>query len=276
MAASLSVAGFCVGVARRLTGVGLARTAAALSFTTILGVVPLLTVALVYVARYPLFERWIGSLERFLTRHLMPGSGSAIRPYLDEFTRRAAELQGLGIVIVVVTAVSLVLTVEREINAIWGIERHASRLRRLFVVALGALLGPLAIGAAVWSVNWLIEQSLDAAPFVEPAVAFIRRPVSVGLAAIAFASLYAVLPARPVPLRAAAWGGLAAALLFEAAKRGFVLYVSHVPTYERVYGTLAVLPLFLVWVFVSWVIVLAGAAVTATLAEGAPRRRSAR
>jgi membrane protein len=85
-----------------------------------------------------------------------------------------------------------------------------------------------------------------------------------------------VLPARRVPLRASCVGGLVAALLFEAAKLGFVLYVANVPTYERVYGTLAALPLFLLWVFVSWVIVLAGAAVAATLAEGPPRRQAKR
>ncbi|GIK86447.1 MAG: YihY family inner membrane protein [Burkholderiales bacterium] len=268
---------FLDGVIRRLTGVGLVRTAAALSFTTMLGLVPLMTVAVVYVARYPLFERWIASLERFLVRHLLPGSGAAVRPYLDEFTRKAAELQGVGIAIVVVTAVALIATVEREINAIWGIERRASLLpRRLAVVGLGALLGPLAIGAAVWSTNWLIEESLAAAPFVAPAVSAIRAPLAVALATLLFALLYGVLPARRVPLRAALVGGFAAALLFEGAKRGFVLYVTGVPTYQRVYGALAVLPLFLVWLFVSWIIVLSGAAVTATLTEGPPRRRAGR
>ncbi len=130
-----SAARLVTGVVRRLTGVGLARTAAALSFTTILGFVPLMTVAVVYVARYPLFERWMQSLERFLVRHLLPGAGASIRPYLEEFTRRAAELQGLGIVFVVATAITLVMTIEREINAIWGIERTASPLRRLVVGA---------------------------------------------------------------------------------------------------------------------------------------------
>lgn len=273
MPAPTSAFAFVAGVIRRLTGVGLARTAAALSFTTLLGFVPLMTVALVYVARYPLFEQWIGAFERFLVRHLIPGSGRVIRPYLDEFTRRASELQGVGIVLVVVTAVTLILTVEREINAIWGSERSASRLRRLVVVGLGVLLGPLAIGAAVWTTNWLIEQSLAAAPFAGPALSALRAPVAVALATAGFALLYAVLPARRVPLRAALWGGLAAALGFELAKRGFVLYVTHVPTYEAVYGALAVLPLFLVWVYVSWTIVLAGAAIAATLAEGPPPRR---
>jgi membrane protein len=264
------------GVFARLRGVGLARTAAALSFTTVLGMVPLFTVAFVYVAQYPLFERWLSALERFLVKHLLPGSGGAIRPYLDEFTARAANLQGIGIAIVVITAVLLVATVEKEINAIWGTREPRSLVRRVFVYGVGVTLGPLAIGAAVYSTNWLLESSLQVELVSQPGATLLATPIAVGLATLVFALLYAVLPARRVPIRAALAGGFVAALAFEAAKRGFVLYVTNVPTYQRMYGAVAVLPLFLVWIFVSWVLVLFGAAVTATLVEGAPRTRGAR
>ncbi len=268
--------GFVRGVAQRLSGVGLARTAAALSFTTVLGLVPLFTVAFIYVARYPLFERWLSALERFLVRHLLPGSGPAIRPYLDEFTAKAANLQGIGILIVVVTAMLLVATVEKEINAIWGTREPRSMIRRLGVYALGVTLGPLAIGAAVYSTNWLLEASLAVELFTKPEVSALGTPIAIALATLFFTLLYAVLPVRRVPWRSALAGGLVAALAFEAAKRGFVLYVTNVPTYQRVYGAVAVLPLFLVWIFVSWIVVLFGAAVTATLVEGPPRMRGAR
>lgn len=269
-----SAAAFLSGVFRRLTGVGLFRTAAALSFTTVLGLVPVFTVAFLYVARYPLFERWLTALERFLVRHLLPGSGAVIRPYLDEFTARTANLQGIAFAIVVVTALFLVATVEKEINAIWGAREPRSLVRRIFVYGLGVTLGPLAVGAAVYSTNWLLEASLEAEFFTKPEVSALATPIAVGLATLFFALLYAVLPARSVPLRSALAGGLVAALAFEAAKRGFVLYVTSVPTYQRVYGAVAVLPLFLVWIFVSWIVVLFGAAVTATLVEGPPRSRA--
>lgn len=267
---------FARGVAQRLTGVGLARTAAALSFTTVLGLVPLFTVAFIYVARYPLFERWLSALERFLVRHLLPGSGAAIRPYLDEFTAKAANLQGIGLLIVVITAALLVATVDKEINAIWGTREPRSLIRRFAVYAMGVTLGPLAIGAAVYSTNWLLEASLAADVFTRPEVSALATPIAVAFATLFFTLLYAVLPSRRVPWRAALAGGLVAAFAFEAAKRGFVLYVTNVPTYQRVYGAVAVLPLFLVWIFVSWVVVLFGAAVTATLVEGPPRTRGGR
>ncbi|HVE51630.1 MAG TPA: YihY family inner membrane protein [Casimicrobiaceae bacterium] len=261
------------GVFLRLSGVGLARTAAALSFTTVLGLVPVFTVAFVYVARYPLFERFLSALERFLVRHLLPGSGPAVRPYLDEFTARAANLQGVGIAIVVVTAVMLIAMVESEINAIWGARERRSVFRRLAIYAVGCTLGPITIGAAVYSTNWLLEATLAAEYVTKPEASELRSWLAIGLATLVFTLLYALLPARRVPLRAAIAGGLVAALAFEGAKRGFVLYVTHVPTYQRVYGAVAVLPLFLVWIFVSWVVVLFGAAVTATLTEGPPRGR---
>ena len=262
------------GVFQRLRGVGLARTAAALSFTTVLGLVPLFTVAFVYVAGYPLFDRWLQAFERFLVRHLVPGSGAAIRPYLDEFTAKAANLKGIGIAIVVVTAVFLIATVEHEINAIWGTREPRSLFRRLIVYGLGVTVGPLAIGSAVYSTNWLLEASLAAELVSQPAVSAIAAPVAIGLATLFFTLLYAVLPARRVPLHLALAGGLVAALAFEGAKRGFVLYVASVPTYQRVYGAVAVLPLFLIWIYVSWIVVLFGAAVTATLVEGPPRTRA--
>jgi membrane protein len=260
------------GVARRLSGVGIAKTAAALAFTSVLGLVPLFAVAFVYVARYPLFQHWLDALEKFLLRHLLPGSSSTIRLHLTEFTAKAANLQGISIAIVFITAILLVATIEHEINVIFRVREPRSLLRRMVVYAIGITFGPLLIGAAVWSTTWLIEASLELVPFASSAIAALATPVAIALATLAFTLLYALMPARSVRLSAAALGGVFAALAFEAAKRAFAFYVATVPTYQVVYGALATLPLFLVWVYLSWLIVLAGAAVTATLCEGTARR----
>jgi len=261
-----------VGVVRRLTGVGLVKTAAALAFTSVLGLVPLFSVAFVYFARYPLFGRWLDALEKFLLRHLLPGTSSTVRSHITEFTAKAANLQGVSIAIVFITAILLVATVEHEINVIFRVREPRSLLRRLFVYAVGITIGPLLIGAAVWSTRWLIEASIETVPIASDAISMVVTPLSVALATLAFTLLYALMPARAVRLSAAAIGGLFAALGFEAAKRGFAFYVATVPTYQVVYGALATVPLFLLWVYLSWMIVLAGAALTATLSEGATRR----
>jgi membrane protein len=144
---------FLAGVAGRLGAAQMPRTAAALSFTTVLGMVPLFTVAFVYVARYPLFEQWLDALERFLLRHLLPGSSGIVRGYLSDFTAKAANLQGVSIAFVVVTAVLLVANVERELNAIWGVREPRALWLRAIVCALGIIVGPLVIGATVYSTS---------------------------------------------------------------------------------------------------------------------------
>lgn len=262
---------FARSVVGRLHAAGMARTAAALSFTTLLGLVPLFTVAFVYVARYPLFEQWLDALERFLLRHMLPGSSTVVRTYLADFTAKAANLQGVSIAFVVITAVLLVATIDREINAIWGTHEPRSLFRRFLVYGLGVTAGPLLIGAAVYSTSWLLEESVAQIPLTSHVVPFLATPLAIAITTLAFTLLYALMPARPVPLKAAFRGGLVAALGFEVAKHGFRFYIATVPTYQLIYGAVATLPLFLLWIYVSWVVVLVGAAVAATLAEGGRR-----
>lgn len=252
---------------RRLTGVGLSDTAASLAFTTLLGLVPLFTVAFAYVSGFPLFERFQEALEGFLLRFFLPSSSIAVRHYLNEFVTKSAELKGISIVFVVATAVLLVAQVESEINTIWNTRAPRSLARRVFIYALGFTAGPLLIGAAVYFTNWVIEQSVAATSLGGEAVNLLRQPLALVVDAAAFTFIYAFVPARRVPLRLALVGGVLAALAFEVAKRGFTFYFAHVRTYQAVYGALAALPLFLIWLYLSWVIVLVGAAITATLAE---------
>jgi membrane protein len=144
---------------------------------------------------------------------------------------------------------------------------------------MGVTAGPVAIGAAVFATSWLLEASVEQVPFVLAAVPFVALIFAVAITTIALTLLYAILPARHVPLKSALAGGLFAALAFEVAKYGFRVYIKTVPTYQIVYGALAALPLFLVWIYVVWIIVLIGAAIAATLSEkrargsGRPRAR---
>ena len=251
----------------RLTGVDLNRTAASLAYTTLLGLVPLFTVAFAYVSAFPLFDRFQSALEGLLVHSFLPASGLAVRHYLNEFISKSAELKGVSIVFVVITAVLLVAQVDSEINTIWGARAPHSLARRVFVYALGFTAGPVLIGAAVYFTNWAIEQSVATTSIGSETLGLLRQPVALIVDWTAFTFIYAFIPARQVPFRLALVGGLLAALAFEVAKRGFTFYFAHVHTYQLVYGALAALPLFLVWVYLSWVIVLVGAAITATLAE---------
>ena len=263
---------FVVRVVRRLQATHFARIAASLSFTTLLGVVPLFTVAFAYVAPYSMFEHWLNALEPVLLKFLLPGSSATARAYLAEFTAKTAALKGVGTAVVILTAVLLVAQIEREINAIWGVYEQRSLPRRVIVYLLGFVAVPALIGAAVYAISWLIDTSVAAVPLASAALPFIARPFSLAIGTVLLTLAYKLVPARHVPLRAALVGGLLAAVAFETAKFGFAFYITHVRTYEIVYGALAALPLFLVWIYVCWIILLAGAAVAATVAE--PRRGS--
>jgi len=273
LARLIAFVSFLSRLRRRLTGVEVGRTAASLAFTTLLGLVPLFTVAFAYVSRFPLFARSQDALEAFLLRFFLPGSGAVVRHYLTEFVAKSGELKGVSTLFVVITAVLLVWQVDREINTIWGTREPRSFARRIFVYALALTAGPALIGAAIYFTNWLIEQSIAATPLGAEALSLLVQPVALFVDTAVFTLIYAFVPARTVPFRLALVGGLLAAVAFETAKHGFRFYITQVPTYQVIYGALATLPLFLIWIYLSWVIVLVGAAITATLAERYGRRR---
>ena len=269
---------FVLRVARRLDEAGIGRIAASLSFTTLLGLVPLFTVAFAYVARYSAFQSWVDGLEPFLLRYLLPGSSNTVRRYLAEFTTNTANLKGFAIGFVVLTAVLLVAEVEREINVIWGIETPRSFMRRVVVYSLGLVAVPILIGGTAYATSWLIVQSIAAVPLAGDALTLLATPVALAVGTVVLTLVYKFVPATPVRWSAALLGGLFTAVVFEAAKMGFAFYIRRFPTYQLVYGALATIPLLLLWIYLAWIILLAGAAVTATLSErragGRKSRRS--
>jgi membrane protein len=269
----VALAVFVVRVIARMRAIGLARTAASLSFTTLLALVPLATIAFGFASRFPVFEHWLETLEGFLLKHMLPASAQTlIHQYVREFTENAIGLTGVSLAFVAITAVVATATIEREINAIWGITRARPLGRRLAIYALGLTAGPVLVGASLSLTTWLITQSLAVLPSPSRVAAWLLEPIPFLFTTAALTLLYAAVPARKVAPRHALAGAMLAALAFEAAKHGFALYLRQVPTYRLVYGALAVLPVFLVWVYLCWIIVLAGAAVTATLEEPARAR----
>jgi membrane protein len=260
-------------VVARMRAIGLARTAGSLSFTTLLALVPLATVAFAFVARFPVFQQWLDTLERFLLRHMLPQTAeTVIHQYIREFTENAASLTGVSLLFFAVTAAMATATIEREINTIWGIDRARPIGRRIVIYALGLTVGPVLVGASLSLTTWLLTHSLAALPIQAPFAEWMLKPMPLVFTAAALTLLYTAVPARPVAWRNAVTGAVLAALAFEGAKNGFAFYLTQVPTYRLVYGALAVLPVFLIWIYLCWMIVLAGAAVTATLEEP-PRRR---
>lgn len=268
---------FVARVTARMREVDLGRVAASLSFTTLLAIVPLATVAVAFAARFPMFDTWLQALEQFLLRHLLPFSTAAVvRLKVTEFAEQAMRLSGVSIVVIAATALLAIATVEREINAIWGVRGGRGFGRRLVVYTLGLTAGPVLIGASISLTTWLVVHSLAVVPIHRSLGERIVRALPFVFSFAGLTLLYKATPARKVPLVPAGIAAAIAAAALEGAKSGFAWYVTRISTYQEVYGALAALPIFLLWIYLCWVIVLAGAAVNATLAEPVrPRGRRA-
>jgi membrane protein len=263
---------FVLRIAERLNSIGWMRSAGNLSFVTLLGLVPLATVAFAFVARFPVFQDFLKILEAFLLRHLLPASASAIvHEYVVVLAEDAANITGLSIVFVAITATLVVDNVESEINEIWGIRQKRPIARRILVYVVGITAGPVMAGALIALTRWLLTEVVTAVALQKATTEAVWRGLPFAFAVVGLTLLYRVAPARKVLWRYAIASGVLAAIAFEATKRGFTWYVTHFQSYEMLYGAVAAFPAFLFWIFLCWLIVLAGAALTATLAEAGAR-----
>jgi membrane protein len=238
--------------------------AASLAYTTLLALVPLATIALTVVAAFPVFREFTQGLDGVLGTHVLPPTvAKAVTGYMEQFTRSAARLTAVGIGMLAVTAIMLMMTIERTFNTIWRVRRQRPIMFRVLVYWGVLTLGPLLIGMSLTGTSYVVSASLGLARQVPGGGAALLGVLPVVLAAVAFTLMYYVVPNRPIELKHAAVGGLAAAVMFEAMKRGFALYIANFPTYTLVYGAFAVVPVFLVWIYASWVVALLGAVIAA-------------
>ena len=255
-------------VNRRLNGVGWTRAAGGLAFTTLLGIVPLATVAFAFVAQFPIFQDFLRVLEIFLLRYTLPEMASTVvQTYVVGLAQQAASLKGVWILFVIVTAALVVDSVETEINEIWRITKRRPIIRRVILYTIGVTAGPALLGGAIMLIHWIITETVSPLSLAKGVQTELLHIVTFVLTVVGFTLLYVIAPARPVKWRHGFIGGLLAAAAFEITRAGFTWYVANSPTYEILYGALAAVPIFMLWVFVFWMIVLAGAAVTASIAE---------
>jgi membrane protein len=236
---------------------------AALTYTTLLSLVPLMTVVLALFSVFPASERMSEQIENFLFQNFVPAAGEAVQQHLKNFSQKAAQLTGVGFVFLILVALLLMSNIDKAFNAIWHARKSRSPLAKFTVYWAILSLGPILIVVSVGVTSYLVS-----IPFIEQAQAVVMvrskllSMMPVLISALAFSMLYALVPNRSVPMRHALLGGLLAALLFELSKRGFALYVTTFPTYEAIYGALAVVPIFLIWIYLSWLVTLFGAEFT--------------
>ena len=242
------------------------EAAGALSYTSLLALVPLMAVILGVLSAFPVFDYGVEQLQDFIFSNFVPAAGDVVREYLNQFIARSTGLTGTGTLFLVVTAIILMATIEKSLNRIWRVDRVRHPTSRLVMYWAVLTLGPMLLGGSLGLTSYLAALPLLAPEFARGTLQsglLLMTPPLVALAA--FTLIFLLVPNRRVHWRHALAGAAFSALAFELSKRGFVLYISNFPTYERLYGALATIPIFLVWIYVSWVVILLGASLSAAL-----------
>jgi membrane protein len=257
---------FVVLVYRRFKEERCFQLCGSLTFTTMLALVPLVTIMATVMTAFPVFDSVVETLRAYVATNLVPaGSSRLITVYMQQFAENAARLTALGIVLLGATAIMLMLTIDRAFNTIWRVKRPRSLIQRVLIYWSVLTIGPMLIGGSLSLTSWLISQSLGVgrqAP--ELVVAFLKLGPLV-LTSVAFGFLYRTVPNRQVTVLDAVVGGIIAAFAFEAMKIGFGHFVANFASYKLVYGTFASLPILLMWIYLSWVVVVFAAVITAVL-----------
>ncbi|MFT3777830.1 MAG: YihY family inner membrane protein [Ottowia sp.] len=251
-------------------------TASALTFTSVLALVPFFAVVLAVFTAFPLFGRFRGALERWLTDSLIPASiAGPVMDYLTLFATQASELGVVGFAALFFTAISLVLTIDHTLNAIWrvGIQRPLGQRVLMYWAVL--TLGPLVLGGSLAITSYVLTASRGWLPDVGDGVNFLLGSGQFLLMALGMTLLYRFVPNTPVKWKHALAGGLFVALGLALTKWGMGVYLSRVPSYSLIYGAFATVPILLLWMYLSWLIVLFGAVIAAylpSLLSGVARR----
>jgi len=245
-----------------------AETAASLTFTTLLSLVPIITIALTVFSAFPVFEDFSSEIKIFLIKNLMPeNAGRIITQYMQQFADSATRLTTMGVVFLAVTAMLMMLTIDKAFNVIWRVSRHRPLVKRLVIYWAVLTLAPLLIGASLSLTSWLVGLSMGYAKHIPFFGVGALKLLPVLFTTLAFALMFRLVPNRHVPREHALFGAIVAAILFESMNRIFGYYVSHFPTYKLVYGAFASVPIFLMWIYLSWLIILMGAVFTASLSH---------
>jgi membrane protein len=242
--------------------------AGSLTFTAMLALVPLATVAFALFTAFPIFSSFQQSLQIFLADNLMPAQlNSEIFKYLNQFASKAKGLTTIGMILLFITAVMTMMTVESAFNVIWRVRKARPLAQRILVYWAIITLGPILFGVSLSISSYLFTQSMTftAAQRITPVIEWALTGAALPLTALAFTILYVYLPNCRVEWRDAVIGGVTAAIAFELAKRGFGYYVRRIPTYTAVYGAFAAVPLFLLWMYLCWFITLTGAMIASAL-----------
>lgn len=248
-----------------------AYRASALAFTTLLAIVPLMSVGFAILSSFPVFYDLSGPLQDFIFENFVPSTGKIIQDYLQLFAHQVTKLSLIGVVFLFITAILVMYTIERSMNKIWHVRTSRKGVSAFLLYWAILSLSPFLLGLSLAASSYFLSMPLIKgyhAPHI------ITNSVPMLLSSIGFTFLYVVVPNCRVKLRHGFYGAVVAAALFESAKHGFIYYLKQYNTYHLLYGAFATVPIFFVWVYWVWLITLFGAEISYALSVKHQRREN--
>lgn len=252
---------------QRIDEDGMTTLAGNLAYVSLLSLVPLIAVVFALFAAFPMFSEVSVQLKSFVFNNFVPAAGNIIQSYLEQFVANVNKMTAVGIGGLIVTALLLMYSIDSALNAIWRSARKRPLVYSFAIYWMILTLGPLLAGASLAISSYVLSLHWATVSGVSGALDLLLRLFPLLLSCMAFWLLYSIVPTAQVAGRDALIGALVAGALFELGKKAFALYVTMFPSYQLIYGVLAVIPILFLWVYWTWCIVLLGAEITATLGD---------
>ncbi|MFE0501968.1 YihY family inner membrane protein [Lysobacter soli] len=254
-------------LARRFLEDNLFQAAGALAYTTVFALVPLSMVVFGVLSAFPVFGEWSDRLSDYIFSNFVPSAARSVEAYLKQFSANAGQLTAAGVIALVVSLLITLNGVESAFNRIWRVESGRPRIGRFLVYWTVLTLGALMAAASLALSAKFFAMSMFETEAGRTLQTLMLRLSPMTLEWLAFAAIYRVVPHRTIHWRHAFAGAALAAVLFEIVKWGIGLYLGNFNSYSKIYGTLAFVPIFLLWIYLSWVAILLGASLASSMSE---------
>lgn len=243
----------------------LTQAAGSLTYSTMLAIVPLIMVIFSIFSAFPVFNDVTGALKEFIFTNFAPSAGDVVGQYIDEFVNNSKQMSAVGIVSLIAVALLLINSIDRTINGIWRDTSTRPIFTSFAIYWLILTLGPLLIGTSIAASTYVkaMFESSEHLSFGLKLLSFVPFLSTWFI----FTVLYMVVPNKKVSIKHAAAGALIAAIFFTLGKQAFSWYIVTFPSYQLIYGAMATLPIMLLWIQLSWTVVLLGAQLAAVLGE---------
>ena len=236
-----------------------------LAFVSLLSLVPFVMVFFTILSAFPAFSDARGELEELIFNSFVPHAGGQVQTYVTEFVNNASGMGAIGILSLMVVALMLISNIDKTLNSIWQSQSERPIVFTFAIYWMVLTLGPLLMGSSLAISSYLVSLANSAEEYTFGVTTTLLKIVPFVASVGAFFLIYMLVPNKKIDPKHAAFGALVGAVLFETSKKVFALYVTSFPSYQLIYGALAVVPILFVWVYLSWVVVLVGAEVTHVL-----------